>query len=233
MADGSWFSFFSNTNFSDFTRHHNMQLANQINGMDGWVPATISKRWDGDDGESLPPIAAFLEEHNITEVIDELEMNEIFTLETLLLLTDVDLIEGFSPTTQLKLANALGKILPMQSVATVSVQQLAVPGNLIHAQSLCQVIPTMLPVGQQAVQFNTALQTPVQPLLAAESFTEVVQQLVEERERARRVKDYSKADNIREQLRKQGIRLNDDTRTWLHPNGTTGGTWGKQEAKVR
>eukprot|EP01060_Flectonema_neradi_P013576 TRINITY_DN20338_c0_g1_i1.p1 TRINITY_DN20338_c0_g1~~TRINITY_DN20338_c0_g1_i1.p1 ORF type:complete len:222 (+),score=64.91 TRINITY_DN20338_c0_g1_i1:24-668(+) len=214
-----------------------MQLAANSQLEAGWVPATLCKRWDGDDGESLPPIASFLEDHNMTDILSELQLNEIFTLETLMLLTDVDLVEGFTPSTQLKLANALGKVLPIQSTAAaaaaaVNMQQLSVPGGLVQ-QQVCQVLPAMIPVGGQQVQFNPSLTSPVQPLLANETFSDVVQQLVEERERARRVKDYSKADSIREQLRKQGIRLNDDNRTWLHPNGATGGIWGKQETKVR
>ena len=58
--------------------------------------------------------------------------------------------------------------------------------------------------------------------VTAQQVVSVVQELVEERERARRVKDYTKADAIREQLRKHGIKLNDDTRTWLQPGGVHG-----------
>eukprot|EP01063_Lacrimia_lanifica_P017280 TRINITY_DN2412_c0_g1_i1.p2 TRINITY_DN2412_c0_g1~~TRINITY_DN2412_c0_g1_i1.p2 ORF type:complete len:209 (+),score=74.79 TRINITY_DN2412_c0_g1_i1:58-684(+) len=198
-----------------------------------WPPATAGKRWEGDDGVSLPPIAAYLEEHGVLDCLQEFEQNEVYTLETLMLLTEQDLVQSFSQPNAMKIAAVLGKG-PMSTIMTPQQSVILQMSNGLgngHGNMPADVPPNGMPPHGAPPAWQSGQQLPSQ--VTAQQVIEVVQQLVEERERARRVKDYSKADAIREQLRKHGIKLNDDSRTWLQPNGQVGGTWGKHDSKVR
>ena len=215
-----------------------------------WAPPTIGRRWEGDDGVSPAPLLAILEELGFTdEDRNELELNEVYTIETLMLLTDADLASSFSPGVQAKVQQILGKAAaPLPLLAGVPPPATAAAAAPLH-------VPPAASVPQQAQQAAQQQAMPAPPVLlmvppsaavglapghgaapaaaaaaaagvygggslaSQQTFIEIVQQLVEERERSRRVKDYTRADAIREQLRKQGIKLNDDARTWLHPNG--------------
>eukprot|EP01062_Namystynia_karyoxenos_P076339 TRINITY_DN7474_c1_g3_i1.p3 TRINITY_DN7474_c1_g3~~TRINITY_DN7474_c1_g3_i1.p3 ORF type:complete len:336 (+),score=112.49 TRINITY_DN7474_c1_g3_i1:87-1094(+) len=53
-----------------------------------------------------------------------------------------------------------------------------------------------------------------------------ISQKLQDRQDARREKDYTKADQIREELQAEGVQFDDDTRTWEDSEGTCGG-WGR------
>eukprot|EP01059_Diplonema_ambulator_P031104 TRINITY_DN5618_c0_g2_i1.p1 TRINITY_DN5618_c0_g2~~TRINITY_DN5618_c0_g2_i1.p1 ORF type:complete len:223 (+),score=57.66 TRINITY_DN5618_c0_g2_i1:68-670(+) len=200
--------------------------------MADWSPVTYGKRWHGDDGLAYPPIKEWLEENGIGDVLSELDANEVYTLDTLMLLTEEDLAITFSLDVQMKLASAMDNSTTKAVATCDSVNHTQMP----ILPTVVNLIPQQLP--QYPATMLTMLPSTMGPSYhefgnATQQLYNTIQQLVEERERARRVKEYSKADFIREQLRKQGIKLNDDTRTWTHPNGIIGGSWGKVDFKVR
>eukprot|EP01064_Diplonema_japonicum_P037383 TRINITY_DN872_c0_g1_i1.p1 TRINITY_DN872_c0_g1~~TRINITY_DN872_c0_g1_i1.p1 ORF type:complete len:210 (+),score=20.74 TRINITY_DN872_c0_g1_i1:52-681(+) len=200
-----------------------------------WVPATCGRRWHGDDGVSYPPVKHWLAEHGISEILGELERHEVFTLDTLMLLTEEDLVTCFTAETQMKLANALNDSNSKHTALSSNdgvIQNTQAPmlTAVLNVIPQSQNVPLLTMVVPQ-LGMNSVI--PFQSPTPSDQLFNAIQQLVEERERARRVKEYAKADFIREQLRKQGIKLNDDSRTWTHPNGTIGGSWGRQDLKVR
>ena len=173
-----------------------------------WTPPTPGKRWEGDEVGGPPPIATLLEEVGCLEILQELEANEVFTLDTLMLLTDADLAASFSPHAQMRLQQILGKSVHHHHIGMAQSNVMMPP---CEAQTQQHHMQNPMPV----VHCPPTHLSPAQQ----NGFIDMVQQLVEEREKMRRIKDYSKADAIREKLRKQGVKLNDDARTWLHPNG--------------
>ena len=53
--------------------------------------------------------------------------------------------------------------------------------------------------------------------------TEHIQQMVDERQAARRDRDFDKADRMREELKELGVRIDDTQLTWNAPGGMRGG----------
>eukprot|EP01062_Namystynia_karyoxenos_P071235 TRINITY_DN66675_c0_g1_i1.p1 TRINITY_DN66675_c0_g1~~TRINITY_DN66675_c0_g1_i1.p1 ORF type:complete len:471 (+),score=134.70 TRINITY_DN66675_c0_g1_i1:90-1415(+) len=64
---------------------------------------------------------------------------------------------------------------------------------------------------------------PMPPDGKQEDFTtDEIMALCEERALARRAREFDEADRIRERLRRSGVTLNDDARTWRHQDGREG-----------
>eukprot|EP00659_Diplonema_papillatum_P019963 gene19963-30711_t len=182
-----------------------------------WPPPRVGKRWEGDDGVAPPPISSFLEDNGMLEVLPEFEVNEIFTIDTLQLLTQEDIEQCFLPSSQPKVMTAVTKANANQALHSGFHDTVPLGSMPLHQQApvvLPQTLPGALPVNNVA----PALVPPTPTNMNEQTFVEAVQEFIEQRERARRVKDYAKADAIREHLRRQGIKVNDDARTWLHPN---------------